>query len=102
VDDAPALSPPQAAGVIYDVGKNTGGLMGGTLLDEDMQGFDVNGLPLTYNVTTIPNGGTFTQTGTTSDFTYVPPLNITGKRTFIYTVNNGTETSAPATSIINI
>ena len=102
VDDAPALSPPQAAGVIYDIGKNTGGLMGGTLLDEDMQGFDVNGLPLTYNVTTIPNGGTFTQTGTTSDFTYVPPLNITGKRTFIYTVNNGTETSAPATSIINI
>ena len=102
VDDAPALSPPQAAGVIYDVGKNSGGLMGGTLLDEDMQGFDVNGLPLTYNVTTIPNGGTWTQTGTTSDFTYVPPLNITGKRTFIYTVNNGTETSAPATSIINI
>ncbi len=73
----------------YDIGKNTGGMMGGTLLDSDMQGYDVNGLPLTYNVVTLPNGGTFTQTGTTSDFTYVPPLNITGKRTFTYTVNNG-------------
>ena len=102
VDDAPALSPPQAAGVIYDIGKNTGGMFGGAGSALEMQGFDPNGLPLTYTVITEPNGGTFTQTGTTANFTYLPPLNITGKRTLIYTVNNGTETSAPATSIINI
>jgi hypothetical protein len=59
-----------------------------------LTGYDVDGDPLTYIVTTQPRKGTLT--GTPPNLTYTPSNNVTGADSFNFVVSDGQFNSAPA------
>jgi hypothetical protein len=65
-----------------------------------LKGADVNGHPLTYQVTVAPLYGTLT--GTPPDVTYTPFEQYQGEDIFSFLVDNGTSQSAPAQVEIRI
>jgi hypothetical protein len=75
-------------------------------VDEDsstgitLSGTDPNGGSLTFAISTQPSNGTLAGSG--ANQTYTPDADFNGTDTFKFTVNNGTETSAPATVTIDV
>jgi hypothetical protein len=65
-----------------------------------LTGSDLDGDPLTYQVTSGPTNGTLT--GTAPELTYTPGADWYGTDTFTFTVNDGTVDSAPATVTITV
>ena len=65
-----------------------------------LTGSDVDGDPLTYQVTTGPTNGTLT--GTAPVLTYTPAADWYGTDTLTFTVNDGTVDSTPATVTITV
>ena len=67
-----------------------------------LTGSDLETAPasLTFNIGTPPAHGTLT--GTAPDLTYTPTTNYSGSDSFTFTVNDGTDNSAPATVSITI
>jgi len=61
---------------------------------------DGNNDPLTYQIATIPTGGTLS--GTPPNVIYTPDASFTGNDSFTFTANDGAATSLPATVDINI
>ena len=61
---------------------------------------DVPALPLTYAIVTGPTHGSLS--GTAPRLTYTPAANYAGPDSFTFTVNNGTNTSAPATVSLTV
>jgi hypothetical protein len=81
VNNAPVANP-QSVAVVED----------GSLLIT-LTGTDADGDSLTYSVASSPANGTLS--GTAPNLTYTPDANFHGPDTFSFTVNDGTETSAP-------
>lgn len=65
-----------------------------------LRGFDLEGAPLTYSIINGPVNGTLS--GTPPIVTYTPTENYVGSDTFQFTVNDGTNESAPATVSITV
>ncbi|HEY3483741.1 MAG TPA: carboxypeptidase regulatory-like domain-containing protein, partial [Ilumatobacteraceae bacterium] len=65
-----------------------------------LAGADPTGDPLTFSIVTPPAHGTLT--GTSPEFVYTPDAAFAGTDTIIYTANDGTNTSAPATITITV
>ena len=64
---------------------------------------DVPAKPLTYAIATNPTHGTLSGfSSTTGSVTYTPTASYVGSDSFTFTVNNGTNTSAPATVSITV
>ena len=76
-----------------------------TLLEDSsvpvvLSGFDPDGNPLTYSITTPPAHGTLS--GTLPDVTYIPAHNFNGTDSFQFRVSDGQLSSAPATVTLQV
>jgi hypothetical protein len=65
-----------------------------------LAGTDVEASPLSFAVTTAPAHGSLS--GTAPNLTYTPTASYSGSDSFAFTVNDGTDTSAPATVSITV
>ncbi len=80
---APLVATPQTVSTAYQ-----------TPLAITLNGRDISGLPLTYEVVTLPRGGALT--GVPPNLVYAPYANFTGADGFDFRVSNGVSTSNPA------
>ncbi len=71
-----------------------------TALPVTLGGTDADNDPLTFAVATNPTNGTLS--GTAPNLTYTPNTGFSGSDSFTFTVNDGTDTSVPATVSITI
>ena len=65
-----------------------------------ISGSDADGDPLSFNITQTTNNGTLS--GTAPNLTYTPNVDYFGSDSFSFTVNDGTDTSAPVTINIEV
>jgi hypothetical protein len=74
-----------------------------TALDITLSGSDVDGPSnLTYTVVSQPVNGTLTTNGALPNLTYTPTNGYAGADSFTFTVNDGSDDSAPATISITV
>jgi hypothetical protein len=66
----------------------------------ELNGFDADGLSLTFAITNDVDNGSTSLSGTT--VTYTPTTDYTGRDEFFFTANNGTNTSTAAYVIITV
>ena len=74
----------------------------GASLSETLQGSDVDGDALSFNLSTPPSNGVATLDAVTGQLLYTPDPAFTGVVSLEFTVSDGQIVSAPATVIINV
>jgi hypothetical protein len=67
-----------------------------------LEGTDIEGSSLTYEVTGNPENGTLVTNGALPNLTYTPDTDYQGIDSFTFTVNDGESNSAPATVTITV